>query len=128
MLASYLATSHGLFFYGKSRHYVEQLCLRHGTSLEGAYEASGAIFKNILQLHATYLRPFLVGGKDNLILMPIYSISRLDNAFLNVNAILNGTALEDAELRALLPQNLGRIYEKCHRFSYYIHQLDDIFE
>ena len=42
--------------YHSPRQFIEQLCLRNGTTLEGCYEASRVLLEN------AYKRPIYIGG------------------------------------------------------------------
>jgi|GEM_PF-6942038 len=54
--------------YPSSRKYIEDLCLKNGTTLEGSYTSSGYL------LSGAYKRPIYIGGSCNQIFIPTSSI------------------------------------------------------
>lgn len=54
--------------YASSNAYMEDLCLRNGTTLDGSYTSSGYL------LEGGYKRPIYIGGNCNQIFIPTSSI------------------------------------------------------
>lgn len=68
--------------YASSQQYMEDLCLKNGTTLEGSYISSGYL------LNGTYKRPIYIGGSCNQIFMPTSSIRRKDCVWVSLDYCL----------------------------------------
>lgn len=65
--------------YSTSKQYMEDLCIRNGTTLEGSYVASGCL------LNGAYKRPIYVGGSCNQIFIPTSSIRNDDTVWVSLD-------------------------------------------
>ena len=65
--------------YHTPRQFIEQLCLRNGTTLEGCYEASRVLLEN------AYKRPIYIGGGCNQIFVPTCSIKSRECNWISLN-------------------------------------------
>ena len=64
------------------RQFIEDLCLRNGTTLEGCYEASRRLLEN------AYKRPIYIGGKCNQIFVPTCSIKNRECNWISLDFLL----------------------------------------
>ena len=69
--------------YHSTRQFIEQLCLRNGTTLEGCYEASRVLLNN------AYKRPIYIGGGCNQIFVPTCSIKNRECNWISLNYLSN---------------------------------------
>lgn len=68
--------------YATSSQYMEELCLRNGTTLEGSYTSSGFL------LNGAYKRPIYIGGSCNQIFIPTSSIRKKDCVWVSLDYCL----------------------------------------
>lgn len=71
--------------YRSTRQYMESLCVRNGTTLEGCYEASRLLLLN------AYKRPIYIGGNCNQIFVPTSSIKNRQCIWVSLDFLMNET-------------------------------------
>ena len=68
--------------YASSKKYLETLCLKNGTTLEGSYASSGYL------LSGSYKRPIYIGGSCNQIFIPTSSIKDEQGTWMSLDYCL----------------------------------------
>ena len=69
--------------YSSTRRFMEDLCLKNGTILEGCYEASRILLDN------AYKRPIYIGGACNKIYIPTSSFKSSECTWISLDFFLN---------------------------------------
>lgn len=71
--------------YTSTRRFMEDLCLKNGTLLEGCYEASRILLDNV------YKRPIYIGGVCNKIYVPTSSFKSSECTWISLDFLLNNS-------------------------------------